>query len=231
MALGFQDSHYIFKTHPFMLIFSTTFLYLTSLYFGQLQRSAGDIQTLVITSQMGIFFTTLIVNVLLFFLIPYAVLQRQGQLLQISFWRWSNSSIWPLAIEGLRVLARLLMWSILLILPAFYWYCRYIFVAYIVLLDQNYKQGQIDALEHSKLLTRNIALDLLVFQIVTGAIGFALDTSESWFPLLNTELVRLVATCLSVSLMVYSYCVIFQLYLLHSTPTKLEGDSNAAASV
>lgn len=62
-----------------------------------------------------------------------------------------------LAIEGTRVIARILFWTPFLLLPALYQYLRLFFVNFIVVEDPRYDAGQISALERSREMSRGRA--------------------------------------------------------------------------
>jgi len=60
----------------------------------------------------------------------------------------------PLVIENIRVLARVIAWAPALLLPAFYQYVRLFMTSFVVILNPQYEEGRLGALERSKQLTK-----------------------------------------------------------------------------
>ena len=81
----------------------------------------------------------------------------------------------PLTIESLRALTRMLLWSLLFLLPGLYQMLKLSFVNFVVLFDPRYEQGQIDALEESGVETRGLKRYLLLLLIGSFAIEFAAE--------------------------------------------------------
>src|SRR5690606_19508288 len=63
--------------------------------------------------------------------------------------------------EYLRLLAQVILWGLLLIIPGFVRYCRLIFVPYIALFSKLYREDKVDALEFSLRLSKKFFIQIL----------------------------------------------------------------------
>ncbi|MES2965076.1 MAG: hypothetical protein V4760_14420 [Bdellovibrionota bacterium] len=88
-----------------------------------------------------------------------------------------------LLIEGVRAIAAILYRVPWLLVPGLVEFVRLMFVPHVVLLDQDYEAGRVDALERSRELTRG-RWTMLIF---SAALLLALDTSIERFAQGSTE--------------------------------------------
>ncbi len=114
------------------------------------------------------------------------------------------------AAEYLRMLAQVLLWAILLLIPGFVRYAQLIFVPYIALFSEAYQRDDVDALEFSRELTRKRFS--LIFAVLLGAT--ALQLSVEFAPHLATSLytvpIRAVFIGLSFLISIWTYSFMFR---------------------
>ncbi len=114
--------------------------------------------------------------------------------------------------EYLRMLAQVLLWGILLIIPGFIRYCQLMFVPLIALFSQRYRDGEVDALEFSKALTKKYFLPIV--SVFFGAT--ALQIGIEFLPHLVTELFvipwRASFMFLSFLISIWTYSFMFVLF-------------------
>lgn len=81
----------------------------------------------------------------------------------------------PLTIESLRSLTRMLLWSLLFVLPGLYQMLKLSFVNFVVLFDRRYANGQIDALAESGVETKGLKRYLALLLITSFAVELFAD--------------------------------------------------------
>lgn len=121
------------------------------------QRAAEDIGLMATTAGASVSFDLMWYAVYISIVVkaasPRAELISFSQLAQ---------DINQLLIENLRVMARVIFWLPLLILPAAYQYLRLVMVPFVVLDDADYDAGRVDALARSRHITRHHAFVCLL---------------------------------------------------------------------
>lgn len=201
-----------FRRSPGLLLFLLSMSVAVSLFIESLNIDPQGQYNLWISGQLFQFSIDMMVSVTLFFLVPLRMLDEEANRPNSNLWQWGNRKIWPLTIESLRVAAKLLMWSILFILPAFYWYIRYLFVPFVVLLNPKYDSGEIDALEHSSQLSREIAWPLLALFLFIAVAEFSTDYLRNQLSGPSQFFMLVITSLLTLVLSLYSYAVVFELY-------------------
>lgn len=109
--------------------------------------------------------------------------------------------------EYLRMLAQVLLYFLLLILPAVIRYCRLIFVTYIALFCAPYRRNEVDAVELSLELTRKHFWLILGVFVATTALQVGIEFLPQMFtPLYNVPCrVLFMTTGLLISIWTYSF--------------------------
>jgi hypothetical protein len=114
--------------------------------------------------------------------------------------------------EYLRMLAKILRWGILFLIPGFVRYAQLIFVPYIALFSKRYRNGEVDALQLSTSLVKGrlwtimgILLGMIVLQAV---VEFAPQLIES----LHTVVFRAVFGAVGFLISVWAYSLMFVLF-------------------
>lgn len=126
------------------------------------------------------------------------------------------SKLKNLIAESIRVLMKILLFSLLLIIPGIYKAIRLSLVPYIVLFNSAYQKGEVDALKHSHQLTRKIFPVVLTVWLVSVVIsifsdlvlhsGYAASSQLTQFSFLSLTVL------LTFVFSLYSYGVFFALY-------------------
>lgn len=118
----------------------------------------------------------------------------------------------PLTLESLRAFVKMLLWTLLLILPGIFQYWRLTLVPYIVILNPNYDEGRLDALKHSHDLIRGKDLGWVLFLLVLVTIesSYFLLGLIPGFP--SDFSLQLLISLLTLPLTLYSYSVLVEVY-------------------
>ncbi len=202
-----------------------------------IENTSVKILTASTSFLLGIF-----VSIYYYFIIPLRAQQNAGLESKImSFWVYSIKSTIPLAIESLRVLARLLLWVSLVIIPlaalafieqghwlnnallvfiflclipASYKYCTYVFVPFIVITHPLYKKAGIDALAKSIEMTKGRRIFIFIIMLIISAAQLvnAHLQNQSSSPDALSLTVPLQALCIFLSF--FFTIVLFQIYRL-----------------
>jgi hypothetical protein len=116
------------------------------------------------------------------------------------------------AAEYLRMLAQVLLWAILLLIPGFYLYAQLLFVPYVTLFSAAYEREEVDALALSKELTgKRFGLVFGVFLAVT-ATQVLVEFAPHLVPAFYTTPLRAAFLFLSFLISVWTYSFMFRLF-------------------
>lgn len=83
--------------------------------------------------------------------------------------------------EEMRVLGKSLLWGLLFVLPGLIRFFQCAFVSYVVLLDDRYQRGEVDALQRSWVFVKKVWLKLAFLLFVFGiVIPLAMTSFDEW---------------------------------------------------
>lgn len=114
--------------------------------------------------------------------------------------------------EYLRMFAQVLMYLLLLIIPAIIRYCRLIFVPYIALFSKHYRSDEIDAVELSLELTKKLFWVILAFFVVSTGLQAAIEFLPNMIPDLHTTPLRVFFSLFGFVISIWCYCFVFVLF-------------------
>lgn len=114
--------------------------------------------------------------------------------------------------EYLRTIAQVLLYTLLLIIPGFVRYARLIFVPFVVLFSQKYRDGDEDALETSVELTNQCIWYIAALLIASVAFEVLFKFTPNVFPGFYNYPVRVLFSFLSYLISVWSYAFLFLLF-------------------
>ncbi|MGZ3722290.1 MAG: hypothetical protein ACXVA9_05135 [Bdellovibrionales bacterium] len=114
--------------------------------------------------------------------------------------------------EYLRLLAQVLMWGLLLIVPGFIRYCQLIFVPLIAMFSKSYREGETDALRLSEKLTKGRLLTIVGIMLGTMALQFGVEFTPQILPDLHILPLRVLFAGASFLISVWTYSLIFLLF-------------------
>jgi hypothetical protein len=146
---------------PLVVLFVCSFV--VNQYFEGLARDLNSSEQGPWIAQIGEFLASLIEQFALFMIGGYFLLRRTEALTWNVFFKRTLS---PLTAESLRALTRILLWTLVFIVPGIVMFFRLTFVPYIVFVDPTYKSRP-DAVARSLELTKPcwIRLTLLIVLI------------------------------------------------------------------
>ena len=119
--------------------------------------------------------------------------------------RWDWDTLVSLAAESLRGLGRVLLWSLVLLVPGIIQYVRLSFVPYLVAYSKEYNAGSVDALETSKVLTKPILWPLLGITLIMGLIMIGLELIPQVYLEFHPAPIRLAFELAAFMVGVYGY--------------------------
>ncbi len=208
----------ILKKDPLSLLILGLICWLVRYFWGEsFPEGYGIDQQQMIFARLGPAIIDMILSLFLFFIVPLRILDSELERPNTSLFLWAERDVWPLTLESLRAMGKVILWSILFILPGLYFYLRYLFVPFIVIFNREYKEGQRDALLHSSKLTKGSVGFLMVFILgVMGTHFLASSLSE----LLPLDL-KPASTALSIlfTLLISMYSISFEFELYRSLET------------
>lgn len=114
--------------------------------------------------------------------------------------------------EYLRLLARVLLWGLLFILPGMYRYCKLMFVPYIALFSRHYRADQVDAIELSDQLTKKPFWLIVAVFVITTVLQIGVEFLPHLLPSLHIPPVRVAFMTLGLLIGVWTYSYIFLLF-------------------
>lgn len=157
---------------------------------------------------LNLFFPLILLAICLFFL--NQILRSQT----MDFVTFLEKKFSHLIIETLRSWGKILIWSLLFILPGVWKYMQYLFVPFVVTSDWQYEQGQVDALERSKgLFGQNkgrIFLFLFLFNIFIPIVATGLF--NSYRLIWKTPAESLVLSAFDAYVLILSTHVLFNIF-------------------
>ena len=157
--------------------------------------------------------TAVVVSFVLILLLPVRMDDLiKGRKPLRSWVKVANQQGWPLFVEGLRMTAYVILWSLLLILPGIYKQIRYLFVPFVVLLDPQYQQGKVDALERSSLLTVGVFWWLVLLFAMSFGLELGFEMLGQLHPALTHPTARVLTGGLSMLASIYFYIWFFFIY-------------------
>lgn len=135
--------------------------FLTGQIQAALQTSSAESQTSTLTIwilALSTAFIDLFMNLFMVLLFAFYLLKKgvhaEAELDRSAYSaaQYLSENVQQLIIEQMRVMGSVLLWSLLFILPGLLRFMQLIFVPFVVLLDNNYRVGERDALLTSKAL-------------------------------------------------------------------------------
>ncbi len=151
-----------------LFIFEGAFQYLLFLNrsMNELVKSGVNIPQFIVISNLLLYL--MISMIYSFFLAVVVTFSVHAVItkIKIPWFKTLKDVAWPLTVESMRALGKVLLWSFLII-PGLQWYVRYFLVPLVVLLEPEFKKGKIDALKLSEFLTQGFAWKVAGFILMT----------------------------------------------------------------
>lgn len=222
------------RTLMFILVLLGTSIFFNQ-YFGLLlnfgrQQSTNLIDTLF--PQIGLICWGLIEGLLLSLIIPVRMeetLQNNKSIASgLTFKELLKRYGLPLTAESLRVLASVILWSLLLIIPGIFKQIRYFFVPFVVLFDSEYQASRRDALNRSNELVRGITLPFVALVIVYVLIFIFIGKFLQANSIFERPILVIGISGLSMALSVFSNCWLYALYKARVQQIDQMGQPNLA---
>ena len=164
-------------------------------------------------AQIGQLSTAITLNFIVILFLPIRLKDWQEGIRPYRSWvQIAHTHTWPLFVEGLRMTAYILLWSIAFIIPGIYKQVRYIFVPFVVLLDLRYQKGEVDALEQSAELTKGIFGWLLTLFLASFVVDIGFEMLLQIHPVLVHPAARVLMGGLTLLVSIYFYTIFYFMY-------------------
>jgi uncharacterized membrane protein len=200
-----------------LLLFVFVGIEITQHYFLSIETasraSQNEISTLIAAIGQGL--TSLLEFVFLTMFVPLRVMEIEaGTSSPDSFSSFTKKHLGALTLEGLRSLAVILLWSLLLILPGVFKYLRLLFVPYVVVADPEYMAGRRDALEYSNALVKGKTLQIFFLLVLFLGIEVVRESARENFPLMQQPLFAIGLGAFFFAVSLFTNILLFRIYQL-----------------
>jgi len=116
-----------------------------------------------------------------------------------------------LLIENIRAMGSTLSWSLLFIIPGFYRFIQYSFVNFIVMLDQDYLEGKVDALKKSVTLTNKKIFKVFgIFLLMAVIVPLFVSSFDEYSVLTQTPISALALIMIEILLFILLNLLLLQ---------------------
>ena len=177
----------------------------------QLATPAEETQRWVMQLALGVW--DLSEGVLLLLILSWGIAKvhkfRAADLMQAPF---ETPYLASFLAEYLRVLAQILMWGILLLVPGFVRYCKLIFVPLITVFSKSYREGEVDALRLSEKIAAGRLGSIILAIGVTMVLQIGAEFLPQMVPGLHNIPLRIAFAALSFLISVWAYSLIFLMF-------------------
>lgn len=153
----------------------------------------------------------------------------------LKFWKFMKEVSWPWLVEGLKSTAIIIGGLFLFIIPGFIKAVHYMFLSFVVFFNQDYKEGKVNALKHSKKLSKGLGLWIFMLTIVIpffikwiseSAGEWSLKQTSSLWIIYPSLTLQLYAACV---FYIYCYSILYFMYTAkekaHTTAPAVSGES------
>jgi hypothetical protein len=169
--------------------------------------------------QLGEASVDLCASVLALFLGPITTIDAEQKRPWSSIWKHSNEHLYGLTVESLRAMTQILLWAILLILPGVYRSLCLSFFPFVVMFDERYSKGEIDALKTARENIRGVLWAVVLIGVVSLVLDLTIKASLGMAPPgLPEYLARFAISLLTLVLSIYTLLASFHLYRLQKAP-------------
>lgn len=199
-------------------------------YFTNIEKLFGitalNDPTLLIISQLGSLTTTIFGDAVMMMAVPFFFLYQPEKVDSVSFCFFLKKHMGPLCIEFMRVIAKIILWGLLFILPGLYKQIRYYFVPYVVLFLPEYQEDKVDALEVSEWLTKGHGWGIFILVLFLTSAELSLAHWKSTLSLLESpfQLLLTVAVILIYDVFIFSWLYFLYRRLLEEKQSAQEAE-------
>ena len=137
---------------------------------------------------------------------------------KLTFWKFTKDVSWPWLVEGLKASVITIGALFLFIIPGIIKSVHYTFFSFVVFFNQDYKEGKINALKHSKMLSKDLGwwiffltfiIPVCIVFISERVVELVFQQTNSLWILYPVLIFYLYITCI---LFTYSYSVLYFMY-------------------
>jgi len=179
------------------------------LYFSQAFKFD---QAVSLICQLGLSFSSLVESIFLIMLVPLRIMEMESQSPPRKFMEFFEALIGPLTVEGLRMTAMTLLWSILFVIPGLYFSVRWYFLPFVVMFNPDYAKGEVDCLKRSYDLTKNIFFILVLVILVDAGISYGIESFAMSFNESLQPLTFFLSGILTTGVSILTYSIYYWIY-------------------
>jgi hypothetical protein len=211
---AFEFTLYLLKTSWYWILAFHLFFFSAAKYFEQLAELNSMSSQMVILCRLTQMLCGLTVSLFLALLIPGRFQDWKTGSPPRSLGLLIKKYTVPLTLEGIRVFVKVLLWSLLFVLPGIFQYWRLSLVPFIVMLNPDYDKGRLDALKHSHNLIRGHDFGWVLTLVFLALLDSLFEIFNAIVHLPPAIEVQLTISLLFLPLSLYSYALLVQLYAL-----------------
>ncbi len=200
------------KTSWYWIAIFYIFAFCMTEYFVSLPQMDPMNSKLLLLCKLGEMVTALVFSLFAMLLIPARWAEYKRNLPLRSLGSIIHKYTWMLVLEGLRVFVWTLLWTLMLIVPGIIKYARFSLVPFVVMLNDDYDKGRLDALKHSENLTRGHVFGMLILLVLITFFDLAYELSSLIPGIPATLEVKFILSLLTLPLSLYSYSLLIEVY-------------------
>ena len=181
-------------------------------------QALGADNLIVAMFKMVMHFSLLVV---ILFMLSLSLFNRTHPSSQaLTFWRFTKEISWPWMVEGIKASVITTLATLCLIVPGIIKYIHYTFFSFVVFFNKDYKEGKIDALKHSKQLSKGLGWWILgIYGVLPSVFSYFSDrVSKIVFAQADSLWVMYPSLVLNVYIMclflTYVYSVLYFMYAI-----------------
>ena len=189
----------------------------------QLLLHSGDSMNQLLIN-LNLMIISLTEGLLLTLLIPLFTHNLQNQSQPLSFSEFAYLNGLPLILESLRVFASVLLHLLLFFIPGVIRYTRLQFVPFVVMFDNKYKLGHVDALERSSRMVKGHTFIFFLILVIIGILQLVIDKFSLSYSLLQTPLLSFLLLFIKLFFYLYIYSFTYFLFAIRHQQTQNDGE-------
>lgn len=163
--------------------------------------------------QLGVSASGLIESVFLVMLIPLRYNNLLNNEANQPFWPFFKKYIGPLTLEGIKMTALVILWTLLFIIPGVVKQVRWYFMPFVVMFNPEYERGHLNPLDQSNKLVKGSSWLIFLFGLAVFIASMLIQKTGSIEGFSPLPLQVACSSAVNMILSVYTYLVFYKIYL------------------
>lgn len=209
-ALSF--TRYLFVTAGPLIIAVHLLCFCLGQYFSHLREIGPQSSAFTILIVAGTLLITLTESLFYLMLVPGRFADYRSGQPPRAFPQLLQKYTAPLVLESLRVFAKTLLWTLMLVLPGLFQMWRLYLVPFIVMLNPDYDEGRLDALKHSHALIRGHDFIWVLFLFFLGLLDLSYEIVAFFASAPQSPTTLILLPLLTLPFSLYSFSLLVHVY-------------------